>query len=134
MVRVGDENTATMSMTLFWCLCCFLSTCFTLPPSVSVFDFGHVGVSRTLFVVNTLFYIFIVVLVFVNLEPQVDYIYEQHITKRIVRKLGIYLFIYYFYLFTANHFETVVPLSFLMQFSYFQLIYLLSKSVRSLHF
>ena len=69
MVGVGDENTTTMSMTLFWCLCCFLSTCFTLPLAVSVFDFEHVGVSGALFVVNTLFYIFIVVLVFVNLEP-----------------------------------------------------------------
>ena len=35
---------------------------------------------------------------------------------------------------TANHFETVVLLSLLMQFSYVQLIYLLSESVQSLHF
>ena len=75
LLGVGNGNIGvgcgiwSTSMTLFWCLCCFLSTCFTLPPSVSVFDFGHVGVSGTLFVVNTLFYIFIVVLVFVNLEP-----------------------------------------------------------------
>ena len=35
---------------------------------------------------------------------------------------------------TVNHFQTVILLSFLMEFSYVQLIYLLSKTVQSLHF
>ena len=58
MVGVEDEGTTTMSMALFWCLCCLLWTCFTLPSAVSVFGFGHVGVCGALFVVNTYFYIF----------------------------------------------------------------------------
>ena len=58
MIRVDDEDTTTMSMTSFWCLCCFLWTCFALLSDVSVFGFGHVGISWTLFGVNTYFYIF----------------------------------------------------------------------------
>ena len=58
MVGVGDEDTTTKSMTLFWCLYCFFWTCFTLSSPVSVFDFGHVGVCGALFVVNTYFYNF----------------------------------------------------------------------------
>ena len=69
MVGVGDEDTTMMSMALFRCLCCLIWTCFALPSAVSVFGFGHVGVCGALFVVNTYFYIFIVVLVCVNLEP-----------------------------------------------------------------
>ena len=70
MVGVGDEDIRTMSMALFWCPCCLLWTCFTLSCAVSVFGFGNVGVCGALFVVNTYFYIFfIVVLVWVNLEP-----------------------------------------------------------------
>ena len=40
-----------------------------LPSAVSVFGFGHVGVCGALFVVNTYFYIFIVVLVWIKFEP-----------------------------------------------------------------
>ena len=69
MVGVADEDTTTMSMASFWCLCCLPWTCFALPSAVSVFGFGHVGVCGTLFVVNKYSYIFKVVLVFVNLEP-----------------------------------------------------------------
>ena len=69
MVGVGDEDTTTMSMASFWCLCCLLWTCFAIPPAVFAFGFEHVGVNGALFVVNTYFYIFIVVLVWVNLEP-----------------------------------------------------------------
>ena len=69
MVGAGDEDTTTMSMTLLWCLYCLLWTYFALFCAVSVFGFGHVGVCGVLFVVNTYFYIFIVVLVCVNLEP-----------------------------------------------------------------
>ena len=54
---------ATMSMASLWCLYCLLRTCFALPCAVSVFGFGDVGVCGALFVVNTYFYIFIVVLV-----------------------------------------------------------------------
>ena len=49
-----------------------LWTCFALPCAVSVFGFRDVGVCGAIFVVNTYFYIFIVVLVWVNLEPYVD--------------------------------------------------------------
>ena len=58
MVRVGDEDTTTMSMGSFWCLCCLLWTCFALLFAVSVFGFGHVGVYGALFIVNKYFYIF----------------------------------------------------------------------------
>ena len=58
MVGLGDEDTTTMSMASFWCLCCLLWTCFALPCAVSVFGFGNVGVCGALFVVNTYFYIF----------------------------------------------------------------------------
>ena len=58
MVGVGDENTTTVSVVSFRCLCCLLWTCFMLPSAVSVFGFGHVGVWAALFVVNTYFYIF----------------------------------------------------------------------------
>ena len=57
MFGVGDEDTTTMSVTSFWCLCCLLWTCFVLPSPVSVFDFGDVGVCGALYVVNTYFYI-----------------------------------------------------------------------------
>ena len=63
MVGVRDEDTTTMSIVSFWCLCCLLWTCFTLLCAVSLFGFGDVGVCGALFVVNTYFYIFIVVLV-----------------------------------------------------------------------
>ena len=62
MVGVGDEDT-TMSMASFGCIFCLLWTCFALPCAVSVFGFGNVGVCGALFVVNTYFYIVIVVLV-----------------------------------------------------------------------
>ena len=58
MIGVGDEDIRKMSMALFWCLCCLLWTCFTLPCAVSVFGFGNLGVCGALFVVNTYFYIF----------------------------------------------------------------------------
>ena len=58
MLRVDDEDTTTMSMTSFWCLFCLLWTCFALLSDVSVFGFGHVGISWTLFGVNTYFHIF----------------------------------------------------------------------------
>ena len=58
MVGDGDEDTTAMSMASFWCLCCLLWTCFTLPSAVSVFGFRHVSVCGALFVVNTHFYIF----------------------------------------------------------------------------
>ena len=58
MVGLGDEDTTTMSMASFWCLCCLLWTCFALPSALSVIGFGHVGVCEALFVVNTYFYIF----------------------------------------------------------------------------
>ena len=41
MVRAGDEDTTTMSMALFWCLCCLIWTCFALPSAVSVFGCMH---------------------------------------------------------------------------------------------
>ena len=55
---VGREDTATMSMASFWCLCCLLWTCFALPCAVSVFGFGNVGICGALFVVKTCSYIF----------------------------------------------------------------------------
>ena len=53
MLGAGHEDNTTMSMTSFQCLCCLLWRCFILPSAVSIFDFGHVGVSGVLFVVNT---------------------------------------------------------------------------------
>ena len=44
MVGAGDEDTTTMSMVSFWCLCCLPWTCFTLSCAVSVFGFRDVGV------------------------------------------------------------------------------------------
>ena len=44
MVGVSDEDTTTMSMASFWCLCCLLWTCFALPSAVSIFGFDHVGI------------------------------------------------------------------------------------------
>ena len=63
MVGVGDEDTTTMSMASFWCLYFLLWICFALPFAVSVFGFGDVGLCGALFVVNTYFHIFTVVLV-----------------------------------------------------------------------
>ena len=58
MVGVGDEDTTTVSVVSFWCLCCLLWMFRAIPSAVSVFGFGHVGVWVALFVVNTRFYIF----------------------------------------------------------------------------
>ena len=63
MVGVSDEDTTTMSMVSFWCLYCLLWTCFVLPCAVSIFGFGDVGICGALFIANTYFCIFIVVLV-----------------------------------------------------------------------
>ena len=48
--------------------------------------------------------------------------------NQFIGKVGVLLlFVIFITYFIANHFETVVPLSFLMQFSYVQIIYLLQE-------
>ena len=51
------------------CLCCLLWTCFMLPSTVSVVDFGRVNVCGALFVVNIYYCIFCSGSGLVNLEP-----------------------------------------------------------------
>ena len=41
MFKVKNKNTRTTPLALFWCLYCYLSTCFTPFSSVSIVNFEH---------------------------------------------------------------------------------------------